>query len=155
MWTTGCCQLLAARDKWACVAVGVRDNATEVLVGVGIDHTGYGWSLLGPLVVIVQVTVRVNGEFQQVMVVFGVSVLAVLGGSITRALAKLDQRVFETVCQLPIPVVTVFKPVGVAAARLPIGERCLVGIPLGLALTKDECFPIVGALPGLKHWRHQ
>lgn len=103
------------------------NNATKILVRVGVDRTSRARVFLGLLrVIFVFVAVLKYRELQQVMVFVTGSMAAMVRGLVTLAVSEGDKRSLESTLQGSIAslVVTVGEPVRIATASVAVGQRC-------------------------------
>ena len=108
-------------NEIALVAVGVCDDATEDFVRVRVDNTSRARIFLGFLgVEFILMTIGEDGELQQIAVSFPVSIFAMGGLPVAIGDAEFNQRSFKTVLEVAIAVISIGKPVWIAASRLPI-----------------------------------
>ena len=130
------------------VAVGVCDDAAKDFVRIRIDDTSRAGIFFGFGVVIILMTVRKDGEFQQIVVISSVSIFAVMGFPV--AVADAETNGLKTFLEVAIVVISIGKPVWIAAFRLPIRERRRVGVTLCGVLRVPQRPATVLTAPGLR-----
>lgn len=133
---------MRAELKVALVLLSMSNNTTEHLVRIGVDDPRRARVFLGLLrIKLVVMAIREGWELQQVVITLAVSVLAVLGRTVTVGLSELDGR--AALEDLSLAVIAVGEPVRIATPGLAVGEGRVVRVALGLVLVVEEALGLI------------